>query len=102
MRDAPQAAAPPVSTRRRMSGAYQPLFAYLEKRYADTAVLTLEQIESLLGFALPERAKRDIEWWTARETGTAALEHRDAWLLAGRTAQPNLAAGVVAFERASP
>lgn len=94
-------ASPASSPRRRISGAYQPLFAYLERRYADTAVLTLEQIESLLGFPLPERARRDIEWWTARETGTAAAGHRDAWLLAGRTAQPNLVAGVVAFERAS-
>lgn len=91
----------PVAPRqqRRMSGTYQPLYTYLERRYADTAVLTLEQIESLLGFALPERAKRDSEWWTDRGTGAAASGHRDAWLLAGRTAQPNLVAGTVAFER---
>lgn len=84
---------------RRMAGMYQPLYTYLERRYADTAVLTLEQIESLLGFALPEGARRDIEWWTARGTGAGASGHRDAWLLAGRTAQPNLQAGTVAFER---
>jgi hypothetical protein len=86
---------------RRMAGIYQPLHAYLERRYADTAVLTFEQIESLIGFALPHRARTHGEWWAGRGTDTAASGHADAWRLAGRTARPNLQAGTVAFERVS-
>jgi hypothetical protein len=82
---------------RRMAGTYQPLHTYLERRYADTAVLTFEQIESLLGFALPDRARTHDDWWAGRGTDT----HADAWGLAGRTATPNLQAGTVAFERVS-
>lgn len=84
---------------RRMSGRYQPLYTYLEQRYADTAVLTFEQIESLLGFALPDHARTHADWWTSRAAGGSG--HGDAWLSAGRTAKPNLLAGTVAFERVS-
>jgi hypothetical protein len=86
---------------RRMTGTFKPLHAYLEQRYADTAVLTFEQIESLLGFALPERARTHREWWDGGGTESAISGHADAWRLAGRTARPNLQAGTVAFERVS-
>jgi hypothetical protein len=86
---------------RRMAGTYSPLHAYLEHRYADLAVLTFEQIESLLGFALPDRARTHDDWWAGRGTDAGASAHADAWRLAGRTAKPNFLAGVVAFERVS-
>src|SRR5688572_14177784 len=86
---------------RRMAGTYHPLHTYLERRYADTAVLTFEQIESLLGFALPDRARTHDDWWAGRGTDAAAPGYTDAWRLAGRTATPNLLAGVVAFDRVS-
>jgi hypothetical protein len=86
---------------RRMSGIYKPLHAYLEQRYADIAVLTFEQIESLLGFALPDRARTHDEWWAGSGTDSAASGHADAWRLTGRTATPNLQARTVAFERVS-
>jgi hypothetical protein len=61
-------------------------------------VLTSAQIEDLLGFALPASAWTRLDWWT-----TDALAGdppcSDAWVLAGRTAQPNLPARVVTFER---
>ena len=84
---------------RRIAGAYQALHGYLDRRYADTAVLTFEQIESLIGFALPERARTDDDWWSGEGTDAVASGHADAWRLAGRTATPNLRAGVVAFDR---
>ena len=101
---APEPEAPvhaPPRHERRMAGKYQTLHTYLDRRYADTAVLTFEQIESLLGFALPDAARTHSEWWTSPGTGAAASGHGDAWLLAGRTARPNLQAGTVAFERIS-
>ena len=85
---------------RAMSGAYLLLHTYLEHRYADSLVLTFAQIEDLLGFALPDGARLRREWWT----DTAAVDgsrYADAWILAGRTAVPNLPARTVAFDRAS-
>ena len=84
---------------RRIAGAYQALHGYLDRRYADTAVLTFEQIESLIGFALPDRARTHDDWWAGDGTDAVASGHVDAWRLAGRTATPNLRAGVVAFDR---
>ena len=75
---------------------YQGLYTYLERRYASVVVLTFEQIEALLGFDLPTRARTEREWWTDTvDTGRQWA----AWTGAGRTAAPNLAAGIVTFER---
>ena len=62
----PREESAPTSTapqRRRQAGAEQLLFDYLEERYAQTVVLTFEQIEDLLGTGLPEPARRDGGWW---------------------------------------
>jgi len=75
---------------------YRPLYTYLERRYASVVVLTFEQIESLLGFALPTPARTEREWW--RDIGDTR-RHSAAWTGAGRTAAPNLAARIVTFER---
>jgi hypothetical protein len=83
----------------RVPAEYLALYTYLEHRYASTVVLTFEQIEALLGFALPDAARRERDWWTA-----AALRmgwHSDAWTMAKRTATPNFSARTVAFERLS-
>ena len=98
----PRAESAPTSTapqRRRQAGAEQLLFDYLEERYAQTVVLTFEQIEDLLGTGLPEPARRDGGWWLEPETGTAGGTR--TWTLAGRTAKPNLQAQTVTFERVS-
>ena len=75
---------------------YQALYTYLEHRYASVVVLTFEQIEALLGFALPTPARTEREWWTDI---VDTQRHCAAWTGAGRTAAPNLAAGIVTFER---
>lgn len=83
----------------RVPAEYLALYTYLEHRYASTVVLTFEQIEALLGFALPDAARMERDWWTA-----AALRmgwHSDAWTMAKRTATPNLSDRTVAFERLS-
>jgi len=81
---------------------YVLLHHHLEGRFADTVVLTLQQIEDLLGFELPASAHSQPEWWTMPAPHADASPHSGAWLLAGRTARPNLPAGTVTFERVSP
>jgi hypothetical protein len=78
---------------------YLALYTYLDHRYASTVVLTFEQIEALLGFALPDAAGMERGWWADAAVRTGW--HSDAWTVARRTATPNLAARTVAFERLS-
>ena len=84
-----------------MSGTYLLLYKYLENRYADTVVLTFAEIEDLLGFTLPDQARLHREWWTDAETKTAGPNYSDSWILASRTAMPNLLARTVVFQRAA-
>ena len=76
---------------------YLSLYTYLERRYASIVVLTFEQMEALLGFALPAAACTERDWWT----GAPLLTNRysEAWIGAGRTAMPNFSARTVTFER---
>ena len=76
---------------------YLPLYTYLEHRYASIVVLTFEQIESLLGFALPAAARQEPGWWTSAP-GNGPRDGA-AWTAAQRTATPNLLARHVTFER---
>ena len=75
---------------------YLALYTYLEHRYASVVVLTFEQIEALLGFALPTLARTERAWWTE---GVDSQRQCAAWTGARRTAAPNLAAGIITFER---
>ena len=77
-------------------GEYRALYTYLEHRYASVVVLTFEQIEALLGFALPTPARTERGWWT---NSVDTQRHSAAWTGAGRTAAPNLGAGTITFER---
>ena len=89
--------APPAEARPAVPAAYMPLYTYLDRRYADTVVLTFEQIEDLLGFAPPSPAFADAGWWTG--ASGAHNRHTAAWTAARRRAAPRLSARVVAFER---
>lgn len=82
-----------------LTGRYVPLYTYLEKRFADTVVLTFAEIEDLLGFTLPEPARRREDWWTSPDPQAARPRVSDSWLLAHRTARPNLMALTVVFDR---
>ena len=90
----PRGESAPTSTapqRRRQAGAEQLLFDYLEERYAQTVVLTFEQIEDLLGTGLPEPARRDGGWWLEPRPETG-----------GRPAPAARAPGRSPAERPSP
>ena len=97
----PAAAKAPLQERppARMSGKYQSLHKYLDGRYATTVVLTLTEIEDILGFALPAAARTDGTWWTIADPNTAEGGYSDAWTVASRTAVPKLSARTVVFER---
>ena len=84
-----------------MSGKYLSLYKYLQNRYADTVVLTFGQIESLLGFALPDQARLNRLWWTNAALSASETTYADSWILARRVATPNLLARTVVFERTS-
>ena len=84
---------------RQLSVKYWPLYEYLERRFANTVVLTFGQIEDLVGFTLPDRARTDPEWWTGVETNPEPGPWH-AWTLTQRTARPNLLAMNVVFDRA--
>ena len=82
-----------------MSGNYSWLYKYLENRYANTVVLTFAEIEDLLGFALPDPARLRQDWWTNTDPDPATPNYSHSWILASRTATPNLLAQTVVFER---
>jgi hypothetical protein len=84
-----------------MSGGYLSLYTYLQNRYANTVVLTFAEIEDLLGFTLPDMARRREDWWTNPDPDTARPSYSDSWIRASRTARPNLLALIVVFDRAS-
>jgi hypothetical protein len=81
----------------RVPAEYRSLHAYLEHRHAAIVVLTFDQIEALLGVALPAPASTERDWWT--DAAVRTNRHSEAWLGAGRTAAPNLSARTVTFER---
>ena len=83
----------------RTCGKYEPLHKYLNDRYATVVVLTLSEIEDILGFALPAPARTDRAWWTVADADTPAGPYADAWKSASRTAMPNLVTRAVVFER---
>jgi hypothetical protein len=77
------------------------LFEYLEKRYANRVVLTFAEVEDLLGSALPPQARLNREWWAETEIDAGHPRCSDCWLLAHRSATPNLLARSVVFARGS-
>jgi hypothetical protein len=83
----------------KVPGRYASLHEYLVNRYADNVVLTFSQLEDLLGCALPDSARVQHEWWTIPDKDAGKSACSNAWILAGRTATPNLLARTVAFER---
>src|SRR5689334_22596148 len=51
-----------------MLGGYNPLFVFLNTRFADRVVLTFKEIEDLLGFTLPTAARTEAGWWTTSDS----------------------------------
>ena len=83
------------------SGKYLLLYKYLDGRFANSVVLTFGEIEDLIGSALPDPARLHEEWWTKPEADATDPSYADSWILASRTAKPNLLALTVVFDRES-
>jgi len=49
---------------------------------------------------LPELARLSSDWWTTPDAAANRSRFADSWILANRTARPNLRALTVAFDRA--
>lgn len=81
-----------------MPREYLSLHRYLDNRFAGTVVLTFAQIEDLLGFPLPDLARRYQDWWA--DAGSLPSAQSRAWTQASRSAEPNLLAQTVMFVRA--
>jgi len=80
---------------------YLPLHKYLDDRFADTVVLTIAEVEDLLGSTLPDVAHLEPQWWSNGDADHPPSPQALSWIRAGRTATPNLRARIVAFERTS-
>jgi hypothetical protein len=78
---------------------YRSLHKYLDERYANTVVLTFNEIEDLLGFTLPALARLRPDWWANADSPASA--HSYSWTRASRRATANLLAQTVVFERAT-
>jgi hypothetical protein len=82
-----------------MPAEYRSLHKYLDSRYTDTVVLRFAEIEDLLGFALPHRARLRQDWWANADSDGEPSTQARSWVHASRTARVNLAAQTVVFER---
>jgi hypothetical protein len=66
-------------------GIYDPLYKWLSKKTARgiTGIsVTFNEIEIVLGFELPDAAKKWPQWW-ANETGNTRHVQSKAWSAAG-------------------
>lgn len=82
-----------------MGNEYQALHKYLQDRFADRIVLTFSEIEDLVGFRLPDEARRTEGWWVNADPAAPRSAVSDAWTLASRTAKVNMVAQSIAFDR---
>ncbi len=76
-------------------GKYEPLPQFLKSRSSNEVRLDFSDIESILGFSLPQSAYRYEAWWSNNPVGHS---HAKSWLAAGwRTEAVDLAARKVTF-----
>jgi hypothetical protein len=80
-----------------MATKYEPLRLWLTQVAGDRVRVSFGEIESILGFRLPDSARALSQWWVnTRGSHVQAA----AWMDAGwRTCQVDVAGGQVSFER---
>ena len=78
-------------------GKYASLYRFLRARAAPTWRATFADVEAILGFRLPDSARRHRPWWSNRRKGGG---HALAWRGAGwRTRAVDLDGETLVFER---
>src|SRR5665213_347072 len=75
-----------------MPSKYDALRDYLNVQAAQTVTLTFRQIEKILGFALPDSARRHAAWWA-----NGGHAYSKAWTSGGWKARPLLTTEAVQF-----
>jgi hypothetical protein len=79
-------------------GKYEPLTRLLESADSTSLRVSFREIETVLGFRLPESAHRYEAWWSNNEVGHS---HARAWMAAGwRTEDLDLPGRKITFRRA--
>ena len=82
-------------------GKYAPLYRHLANIPGSDWQATFGEIEAILGFDLPDSARRYRPWWANRNKGTGH-SHALAWQAAGwRTRAIDLEAETLVFARAT-
>jgi len=83
-----------------MATKYEPLSVRLRQTPGSRIRLTFNEIEAILGFALPNSARSHAPWWA--NVGGSHVQ-AEAWMGAGwRTCQVDVPGEKVSFERAKP
>lgn len=78
---------------------YDPLRHHLFKAQGNRWVASFSDIEAVLGFRLPDSARKYPAWW-ANESGNGNHSHARAWLNTGwKTAELDLSRDQVTFAR---
>lgn len=65
---------------------YEPLHLHLKNRGASPIVMSLMEIEQVLGDRLPTSAREHRAWWSNESTGTRHVQSK-AWMNAGYRAE---------------
>ena len=79
---------------------YQPLEKHLAQAALEQVPMTFDEIERIIGSALPASARKHRAWWS-NNPSNSVITH--AWLNAGyKTARVDLESGKLVFEKANP
>jgi hypothetical protein len=76
---------------------YDPLRIYLEGRRFEELPMTFAEIESVIGFKLPEKSQSHRAWWSNNPSNSVMTK---AWLAAGyKTERVDMAGRKLVFKR---
>jgi DNA-binding XRE family transcriptional regulator len=76
---------------------YHPLFNALQKSGENEVILSIEEIETLVGTPLPSGARTDRAWWSNR---SSASVQSSSWMSAGyHVTDINLETGQITFSK---
>jgi hypothetical protein len=79
---------------------YDPLCRFFGRATQKAVTMTFEQVEGILGSALPETARKREQWWANESTTATRHVQCKAWVGAGFHAHPNLTSQTVTFSKA--
>lgn len=74
-----------------LKNKYEPLRKFLEHEGSESIIMSLSDVEDVLGFKLPNSANKQVAWWSGART------HVFSWIEAGYKAKPRLEVGKVEF-----